>query len=79
MSESSDRESPDPSAFGEDDTESEEPSQYVCSKDESLETEGMVEGIIESRMIRHGGERGEPSIDSESAAYKREHKSGSGY
>ncbi|VVA30048.1 PREDICTED: cytosolic purine 5'-nucleotidase, partial [Prunus dulcis] len=70
MSESSDRESPDPPAFGGDDTESEEPSQYVCSEEESSETEGMVEGIIESRMIGHGGERGEPSVDSGSAAYR---------
>ncbi|BBH05100.1 hypothetical protein Prudu_016392 [Prunus dulcis] len=70
MSESSDRESPDPPAFGGDDTESEEPSQYVCSEEESSETEGIVEGIIESRMIGHGGERGEPSVDSGSAAYR---------
>ncbi|BBH00055.1 hypothetical protein Prudu_009956 [Prunus dulcis] len=70
MSESSDRESPDPPAFGGDDTESEEHSQYICSKEESSETKGLVEGTIESRMIGPGGERGEPSGDSGSAAYR---------
>ncbi|CAL8152804.1 unnamed protein product [Prunus armeniaca] len=43
MSESSDRESHEPPAFGGEDTESEEPSQYVCSEDESSQTEGVVE------------------------------------
>ena len=69
MSESSDRES-NPPAFGGDDIESEEPSQYICSEEESSETEGMVEGTIESRMIGPRGERGEPSEDSGSAAYR---------
>ncbi|BBN70398.1 hypothetical protein Prudu_1468S000100, partial [Prunus dulcis] len=54
MSESSDRESLDPPAFGGDDTESEEPSQYICSEEESSDTEGLVEGTIESRMIVPG-------------------------
>ncbi|BBG93111.1 hypothetical protein Prudu_001023 [Prunus dulcis] len=70
MSESSDRESLDPPAFGGDDTESDEPSQYICSEEEDSETEGLVEGTIESRMIGPGGERGQPSEDSGSAAYR---------
>ncbi|CAL2255728.1 unnamed protein product [Prunus armeniaca] len=70
MSESSDRESHEPPAFGGEDTESEEPSQYVCSEDESSQTEGVVEGMIESRIVVHEGVRGEPSVDSGSAAYK---------
>ncbi|CAL2252506.1 unnamed protein product [Prunus armeniaca] len=61
MSESSDRESHDPLAFGREDTESEEPNEYVCSEDESSQTEGVVECIIE---------RGEPSVDSGSEAYR---------
>ncbi|CAL8148624.1 unnamed protein product [Prunus armeniaca] len=61
MSESSDRESHDPLAFGSEDTESEEPNEYVCSEDESSQTEGVVECIIE---------RGEPSVDSGSEAYR---------
>ncbi|CAL8174620.1 unnamed protein product [Prunus armeniaca] len=43
MFESSDKESPDPLAFGGDDTESEEASEYVCYEDESSQTEGLVE------------------------------------
>ncbi|CAL2229627.1 unnamed protein product [Prunus armeniaca] len=39
------------------DTESEEPSKYVCSEYESSQTEGLVEGLIESRMVVHEGER----------------------
>ncbi|CAL2277524.1 unnamed protein product [Prunus armeniaca] len=39
MYESSDKESPNPPAFGGDDTESEEASEYVCSEDESAQTE----------------------------------------
>ena len=70
MSESSDRESLDPPAFGGDDIESEEPSQYVCSEEESSDTEGLVEGTIESRMILSGVERVEPSEDSGAAAYR---------
>ena len=70
MSESSDRESLDPPAFGGDDTESEEPSQYVCSEEESSDTEGLVEGTIESRMILSGVERVEPSEDSGAVAYR---------
>ncbi|CAL2277107.1 unnamed protein product [Prunus armeniaca] len=41
MSESSDKESPDPLAFGGDDTESEEASEYVCYEDESSQTESL--------------------------------------
>ena len=70
MSERSDRESLDPPAFGGDDTESEEPSQYVCSEEESSDTEGLVEGTIESRMVLSGVERVEPSEDSGAAAYR---------
>ncbi|CAL2270985.1 unnamed protein product [Prunus armeniaca] len=69
-SESSSRESHDPPAFGGKDTKSEEPSQYVCSEGESSETKVMVEGVIESRMVVYEGERGEPSVDSGSAAYR---------
>ncbi|CAB4298879.1 unnamed protein product [Prunus armeniaca] len=71
MSKSSGRESHDLLAFGEEDTESEEASLYVCSEDESSETEGVVEGVIESRMIVHEGEGGEPLVDFGSAAYKK--------
>ncbi|CAL2256831.1 unnamed protein product [Prunus armeniaca] len=67
MSESSDRESHDPTAFGGEDTESEEPNQYVCSEAECSQTEGVVEGMIESRMVVHDGERGERSVDSREA------------
>ncbi|CAL2255805.1 unnamed protein product [Prunus armeniaca] len=70
MSESSDSKSHDPPAFGGEDTESEEPSQYVCSEDESSQTKGVVEGMIESRMVVHEGERGEPSVDSWEAEYR---------
>ncbi|CAL8168090.1 unnamed protein product [Prunus armeniaca] len=69
-SESSSRESHDPPAFGGEDTKSEEPSQYVCSEGESSETKVVVEGVIESRMVVYEGERGEPSVDSGSAAYR---------
>ncbi|CAL8992716.1 unnamed protein product [Prunus brigantina] len=74
MFESSDKESHDPPAFGGEDTESEEPSQYVCSEDESSQTEGVVEGMIESRMVVHEGERGEPSIDSQEVEYREMHR-----
>ncbi|KAI5332292.1 hypothetical protein L3X38_022421 [Prunus dulcis] len=55
MSESSDRENHDPLAFVRDDTKSEEPIPYVCSKDESAQSEHLVEGIIESRIVVHKG------------------------
>ncbi|KAL6269603.1 hypothetical protein ACE6H2_026514 [Prunus campanulata] len=74
MSESSDRESHDPPTFGGKDTKSEssqlEPSLYVCSKRESSQTEGVVEGVIESRMVVHEGDRGEPSVGSGSTTYR---------
>ncbi|CAL2239905.1 unnamed protein product [Prunus armeniaca] len=70
MSESSNKESHDPPAFGRDDTESEEPSEYVCSEGESSQTEGLVEGIIESRLVVHDGEIGEPLVDSRKAEYR---------
>ncbi|CAL8162161.1 unnamed protein product [Prunus armeniaca] len=64
------QESPDPPALGGDDIESEKPSEYVCSEGESSQTEGLVEDIIESRMVVHDGEIGEPSIDSLKAEYR---------
>lgn len=70
MFESSGRESHDPPAFRGEDTESEEPSLYVCSEGESSQTEGVVEGVIEGRMVVHEGERGEPSVDSREAEYR---------
>ncbi|CAL2246902.1 unnamed protein product [Prunus armeniaca] len=45
------RESRDPPAFGGEDTESEEPSQYVCSEDESSQTEGVVEEVVTDRVL----------------------------
>ncbi|CAL8164141.1 unnamed protein product [Prunus armeniaca] len=59
-----------PPAFGGEDTESEEASQYMCSESEGSEIEGVAEGVIESRMVVHEGEGGDPSVDSGSAAYK---------
>ncbi|CAL2247509.1 unnamed protein product [Prunus armeniaca] len=64
MSESSGRESYDPPAFGGENTEGEEPSLYVCSEGESSQTEGVVKGVIESRMVGLEGERRELLVDS---------------
>lgn len=75
MSESSDRESHDPFALGGEDTESEssqsEPSLYVCSERESSQTEGVVDGAIESRMVVYEGDRVEPSVSSGLSSYNR--------
>lgn len=51
MSESSGRESHNPPAFSGKDTESEEPSLYVCFEGESSQSEYVVECVIESRMV----------------------------
>ncbi|CAL8117016.1 unnamed protein product [Prunus armeniaca] len=71
MSESSDKEGPDSLAIGGDDTESEENSEYVCSEDESSQIEGLVEGLIEARMVVHEGEMVGPSVESGSEAIGR--------
>ncbi|CAL2247011.1 unnamed protein product [Prunus armeniaca] len=70
MSDSSDKEGPDPLAFGGDDIESEEASEYVCSEDESSQTKGLVEGLIEARMVVHEGEMAGPSVESGLEAYR---------
>ncbi|CAL9004636.1 unnamed protein product, partial [Prunus brigantina] len=50
-------------------TESEEASEYICSEDGSSQTEGLVEGLVEARMVVHEGVRSDPPIDSGSDAY----------
>ncbi|CAL8997921.1 unnamed protein product [Prunus brigantina] len=60
----------DPFALGGDNTESEEAREYVCSEDESSQTEGLVEGLVEARMVVHEGVKSDPSVDSESEVYR---------
>ncbi|CAL2247848.1 unnamed protein product [Prunus armeniaca] len=55
-------------------SESEEASEYVCSEDESSQTEGLVEGLIEARMVVHEGEMAGPSVESRSEAYREMQK-----
>ncbi|CAL8155841.1 unnamed protein product [Prunus armeniaca] len=55
-------------------SESEEASEYVCSEDESSQTEGFVEGLIEARMVVHEGEMAGPSVESGSEAYREMQK-----
>ncbi|CAL2271651.1 unnamed protein product [Prunus armeniaca] len=55
-------------------SESEEASEYVCSKDESSQTEGFVEGLIEAKMVVHEGEMAGPSVESGSEAYREMQK-----
>ncbi|CAL2276870.1 unnamed protein product [Prunus armeniaca] len=55
-------------------SESEEASEYVCSKDESSQTEDLVKGLIEARMVVHKGEMAEPSVESGSEAYREMQK-----
>ncbi|CAL8176283.1 unnamed protein product [Prunus armeniaca] len=55
-------------------SESEEASEYVCSEDESSQTDGFVEGLIEARMGVHEGEMAGPSVESGSEAYREMQK-----
>ncbi|CAL8162449.1 unnamed protein product [Prunus armeniaca] len=55
-------------------SESEEASEYVCSEDESSQTDSFVEGLIEARMGVHEGEMAGPSVESGSEAYRKMQK-----
>ncbi|CAL8174806.1 unnamed protein product [Prunus armeniaca] len=55
-------------------SESEEASEYVCSEDEGSQTEGLVEGLIEARMVVHEGEMDGPSVESGSEVYREMQK-----
>ncbi|CAL2277959.1 unnamed protein product [Prunus armeniaca] len=55
-------------------SESEEASEYVCSEEESSQTDSFVEGLIEARMGVHEGEMAGPSVESGSEAYRKMQK-----
>ncbi|CAL2248233.1 unnamed protein product [Prunus armeniaca] len=55
-------------------SESEEASEYVCSEEESSQTDSFVEGLIEARMGVHEGEMAGPSVKSGSEAYRKMQK-----
>ncbi|CAL8136887.1 unnamed protein product [Prunus armeniaca] len=55
-------------------SESEEASEYVCSEDESSQTDGFLERLIEARMGVHEGEMAGPSVESGSLAYREMQK-----
>ncbi|CAL2237114.1 unnamed protein product [Prunus armeniaca] len=55
-------------------SEIEEVSEYVCSEEESSQTKGLVEGLIEARMVVHEGEMAGPSVEFGSEAYREMRK-----
>ncbi|CAL8133940.1 unnamed protein product [Prunus armeniaca] len=42
---------------------------WWCKQDESSQTEGLVEGLVEARMVVHESGRSEPPVNSRSEAY----------